>query len=125
MDILNMPPVELISFLADNFSYELPDHIISTSDDMNNASDLLLRLSGAYSYLLEMLSCAKVDVRNRKRIYTESKKAEDKTAYEDAIDRKDIIENKTDAVKQLYQGLSRAVTIHIENNNELKQLHLV
>ena len=42
------------------------------------------------------------------------------TVYEDMVDKKDIIENKSKAIKQAYSGISRAVSVKIENNQELK-----
>ncbi len=80
---------------------------------MEKAGQVLLRLSGAYSYLMAFLSHAKIRVRETKRNCS-------KEEYEDMVDRRDVIENIKDVVKQNYTAVSRAVTIYIENNNELK-----
>ena len=61
----------------------------------------------------EVLSYAKVNARLAKREGNKQK-------YEDAVDKKEIIQNMTDSIKQQYAALSRAVTIRIENNQELK-----
>lgn len=110
--ILDMESMDLISWLSNTFSVKMPQKI-STIADMENASDLLLKLSSYYSYLCTLLSYAKVMVRNAKR-------NREKEEYEDLIDKKEIIQNKTDVVKQQYAAISRAVTIQIENNAELR-----
>lgn len=112
MKIMEMEPIDLISWLNKNFLVQMPQHITSVSD-MNQASELLMRLSANYSYLCTLLSYAKVMVRNAKR-------NKPKSEYEDLVDRKEIIQNITDAVKQEYSAISRAVTIRIENNAELR-----
>lgn len=112
--LLQKTPTELADILSDNFGLEAPGAIHS-QDDMNSAADMLARLANEYSFLLELLSFAKIDCRETKRI-------QDKVAYENAVDRKEIISNKVDAVKNQYAAISRAVTIKIENNNELKML---
>lgn len=110
--LLTLPPKELSIRLDEEFDVTLPDAIISI-EDMEAASKLLIKLSGSYSFLTSLLSFAKIAVR-------ETKRSGDKVAWEDMVDRKDAIENKTNAVKQNYSAVSRAVTIHIENNAELR-----
>lgn len=111
MQILKMEPKALLDKLVEDYSYGLPSEIVGP-DDMAEASRLLIRLSGDYSYLMSLLSYAKLDAR-------EAKRTRSKEEYEDAVDRKEIIANVTEAIKQKYAAISRAVTIHIENNREL------
>lgn len=59
--ILDMESMDLISWLSNTFSVKMPQKI-STIADMENASDLLLKLSSYYSYLCTLLSYAKVMV---------------------------------------------------------------
>lgn len=80
---------------------------------MEQASVILIQLSTYYAYLCTLLSYAKINARMAKR-------TGNKAAYEDAVDKKEIIQNMTDSIKQQYAALSRAVTIRIENNQELK-----
>ena len=110
-EILQMPVRELMVWLINEFSTDCPE-MIATIDDMDNASKILLKLSSYYSYLCALMSYAKVATR-------EAKRSGDKIFYEDMVDKKEAIEHMTDAVKQRYNAISRAVTIHIENNNEL------
>lgn len=107
-----MEPKELLKWLIDEFSVEQPGEIISIQD-MELAATLLLKLSSYYSYLCALLSYAKVATR-------EAKRKGDRTYHEDMVDKKDIIQNMTDSVKQQYASISRAVTIHQENNMELR-----
>ena len=76
---------------------------------------VLFLLMGAIiaSWQLSQLTAGVISEKNKT-----SKEA--KSDYEDMIDRRDTIEGVTNAVKQQYAAVSRAVTIHIENNQELR-----
>lgn len=110
--ILNKTPEDLLEYLGSEFGVKLPESV-NTIEDMENASMLMIKLTGNYSYLSSLLSCAKYSVRQLKR---EGNKLE----AEDMIDKRDMIEGFVNAVKQQYAAISRAVTIHIENNRELQ-----
>ncbi len=110
--ILNMEPVELVKWLHDNFSTTIPLKIES-AEEMDAAAQLMLVLTGYKSYLLELLSYTKCITRMVKRDQT-------KMDYEDMVDRKEAIQNMVDDLDQQYKAVSRAVTIRIENNQELK-----
>lgn len=111
-NLLHKEPKELLNYLVEKFYVPLPEAIF-TAADMEAASKLLIKLSGEYSYLTALLLYAKIAVRDTKRNGS-------KPDYEDMIDRRDTIEGVTNAVKQQYAAVSRAVTIHIENNQELR-----
>ncbi len=111
-EILEKRPAELLDWLLDNFYTDIPS-VIASIEDMTTASETLLMLSGYYSYLMALSSYTKIQTREAKRNLS-------KEEYEDMVDRKEIIQNITEVVKQNYSAVSRAVTIHIENNNELK-----
>ena len=111
-NLLRKDPKELLNYLVEKFYVPLPEAIF-TAADMEAASKLLIKLSGEYSYLTALLLYAKIAVRDTKRNGA-------KSDYEDMIDRRDTIEGVTNAVKQQYAAVSRAVTIHIENNQELR-----
>lgn len=109
-DVFSMSPLDVISWLHDEFYVELPERI-ETPDDMVLASRVLLVLSGYFSYLSELLAYAKVAVRQAKR-------NEPKEQWEDMVDRQVAIERKLDSVKQQYTAVSRAVTIKTEKDKE-------
>lgn len=109
--ILNQSPIELIEWTANEFEIHLPNKI-SSADDMEYASELLLKLTAYHAYLCEFLSYTKIIVRSAKRNLS-------KTEWEDLVDKQNIIDRRLDIVKQQYAALSRAVTIHTENNKEL------
>ena len=116
--ILSMSPDALLNWLTDNFTVELPSEVISV-EDMNNAARLLLKLTEMYSYINTLLASAKL----QKRQCSREKNKEDKQtvkAYEDAVDRCEMIEKMAEIVKQQYAAVSRAVTIHMDNNVELR-----
>lgn len=110
--ILNLDALELSNWLDSEFGVQTPTEIISV-EDMNEASKLLLKLSSYYSYLCSLLARAEIATRNAKRNSS-------KNEYEDMVDRKKAISLAVDRVKQQYSAISRAVTIHIENNQELR-----
>lgn len=112
--VLSMKSEDMIDWLLKEFDLEIPGEII-TPDDMDEAAKLLMQASSYYSYLCALLSYAKVYVRDLKR-QGPSKKLD----YEDMVDRKEILQNFADSVKQQYSAISRAVTIRIENNQELR-----
>ena len=109
-DIFSLSPIDLVSWLHNEFSISLPEKI-ETTDDMEAASQILLVLSEYFSYLSELLSYAKIAVRQAKR-------NSPKEQWEDMVDRQLAIERKLDSVKQKYSAVSRAVTIKTENNKE-------
>lgn len=110
--VFSMAPLELMQWLSDNFTIQVPSAVLSISD-MNNAAGLLLQLTEIYSYLVSLSSYAKVRTREIKRTMP-------KEVYEDAVDKKEIISNFVDIIKQQYASISRAVTIKMENNQELR-----
>lgn len=110
-DIFAMNPQDLVTWLHEEFYVELPSKIENT-DDMANASELMLQLTGQYSYLAELLSYAKIAVRKAKR-------ALPKEEWEDMVDRKEAIERRLDIAKQEYTAVSRAITVKTEANKEL------
>lgn len=107
-----MDPNDLLDWLLQNFTVELPTEIISI-EDMNNASKLLLQLTSFFSYMNSLSSAAKIAKREAKRNATTEE-------YQNMVDRADIIQNMVDVIKQQYAAISRAVTIHIDNNTELR-----
>lgn len=111
-DIFNMDTYEFLGWIDKTFTLKKIEHVI-TMADMNMASEELLRLSALYSYISELVSYAKVKTR-------EIKRSGNKIAYEDMVDKKDALDNKMSAIKQSYAGISRAVSIKIENNTELR-----
>lgn len=117
-NVLKKSPMDLLNWLMDSFSVQIPEVIVSI-DDMAEASKILLKLSGAYSYLMALLSYAKIMTRDAKRKVVKND-PETTRNYEDMVDRKEVLQHFTDIVKQNYTAVSRAVTIYIENNNELK-----
>lgn len=111
-DVLRKAPADLLSWTDKEFSVEIPEEI-HTPDEMKYAAKLLLKLSSYYSYLCSLLSYAKLETRYAKRNAS-------KQDYEDMVDKKEIIQNAQERVKQAYTAISRAVTIKIENNRELQ-----
>lgn len=117
-EILNMDPRSMLEWILQEFSGEVPEEdipkMILTAEDMKSAGTVMLKLTGFYSYLTTLHSYAKIRTREAKRDKT------NKEAAEDMVDKKEIIHSFAESVKQSYSAISRAVTIYIENSNELK-----
>lgn len=110
--ILDKAPLDLLNWLGENFQVKMPEAIV-TEEDAKEAAETMLKCSGYHTYLLTLLSYAKLQVRD-------SKRNKSKEEYEDMIDRRDIIENFKDIVKHNYLAVSRAVTIYLSNKEELR-----
>lgn len=119
--ILELEPYTMIDVLTTEYLTEVPNSI-NTIEDMNLASQKLLKLSASYSFITSLLSYVKISTRDAKReVNKADKEWKDikKAKYEDLVDKKEIIANIAESIKQQYSAISRAVTIHIENNKEL------
>lgn len=86
----------------------IPDRI-SSYDDMVAAGELLMRLTSYYASLNSLYAKAKIRVRTSTG---EEKKL--------ATGRREIIDIHISTIKQQYAALSRAVTIYMENIQELR-----
>ncbi len=118
LSTLRKKPMEMLDWLEEEFYVEIPGEIITT-EDMNEAQKIELSLSSKYAYLNALLSYAKILTRESQRLYSSTRKPEDKLAYEDMVDKKEAIQNCADSVKHKWSAVSRAVTIKIEVNKEL------
>lgn len=110
-DILAKEPIELLDWLSETFAIDFPTKIESI-EDMSLASETLLKLSSYHAYLCELLSYAKIAVRQAKRDLS-------KTEWEDYVDKQNAIDRRLDIVKQQYNAISRAITVKTETNKEL------
>ncbi len=111
-ELFSMNNIEFLKWIKSTFPVEIPGRI-ETMADMEKAATLMLKISAEYETVSEMSSWAKVYCR-------EVKRSCDKEIYEDMVDKKDAIDNKLSALKQAYNGISRAVSVKIENNQELR-----
>lgn len=112
-EIYEMEPFEMTEKLTESFSYDLPE-FLDTPDDLRNAGRLLGELCAAYSYLIQLASYGKLLVRDLKRTKA------DKATIDNAIDRRDVINNLAEIIKLQYNTVSRMVSIKQQINYELK-----
>lgn len=111
--ILSMDTNELTEWLFDNFIKNIPCSI-ETVEDLNNAGMLLSELTNKYTYVESMAIYAKNAVREEKR-----KGPENKSNYEDMIDRRDTLQEVARILNMQYQAVSRMITVKQEVNKEL------
>lgn len=112
-EMLAEEPFHLMELFQEEFGYEIPE-TIDTIEDMRNAGKLLGRLANSYSYLMQLSSYAKLDVRIARR------NKENKEKIDDAIDRKNVIDTFAESVGMKYKAISRMLTIKQQINEELK-----
>lgn len=112
-EILAKEPYHLMELFRNEYGYDIPE-TIDTVEDMRMAGKLLGRLANSYSYLMQLSSYAKLDVRTARRDKNNKQKVED------AIDRKNVIDTFGEAVGLKYKAISRMLTIKQQINEELK-----
>lgn len=113
-NITSYDPVELAHYLADNCVEEIPVSI-DTPEDISGVGEMLSRIGNTYSYVMSLLAFAQADIRNCRR-------NKDKISVEDAIDRRDVLDNFVNVIKMQYQTISRMLTAKQESRNEYRML---
>ena len=112
--LLNMTPIDLAIWLEKEYASTLPSNIDSM-EEMKKVNTQLSRLANSYSFVMQLLTYTKIQVRQEKR-----KGKENKENYEDMIDRRDTLQNTADILKMQYQTLSRMLTVKKGSNDELR-----
>lgn len=112
-EILSEDPLVLTEKLKSEYLFYLPE-TIENADDLLEAGRFLGKIANSYSFLVQLSSLAKINVRKLKR----EKKSKDE--IDNAIDRKDSINNTVEAVKMQYNAISRLITVKQQINEELK-----
>lgn len=112
--LLNMTPIDLAIWLEKEYASTLPSNIDSM-EEMKKVNTQLSKLANSYSFVMQLLTYTKIQVRQEKR-----KGKENKENYEDMIDRRDTLQNTADILKMQYQTLSRMITVKKEINDELR-----
>ncbi len=110
IDILKMDPLVFLTFL-EQYKVEVNCNVENV-DEMNRAGQQLGEIANAYSFLSSLYAYAGVLKRQLQR---NGQQAD----YQDMIDKEEALNQTMKAVDLLYKSLSKAITIHIENNREL------
>lgn len=117
LTVLNLKewnPKELTNYLLSNFSVDIPP-AIEEPEDYKRVSKLLSDISGIYSFAMSLLMYAKVQVR-------EARRTGNKSDVEDAIDRKNVLEDFVSIVKMQYNAVSRLISARQQATEELKMM---
>ena len=109
-DILKMDSLVFAAHI-DGFLSNI-DISILTTEDAQAATTELGELSNRYAYLSSLSNHAKLYKRRLRR-------AGNVSDYEDMIDKEAMIADAMSSVDRQYRALSKAITVHIENNKEL------
>ena len=112
-EILKLSPVELLFELEKEYIKKIPCSI-ETSEDLKAAGKMLCELTNSYSYLMSLNTLADMQLRNAKA------RKEDKEMIADMTSRRDAIKNAVEIIKFQYAGLSRAITVRKQVDEEMK-----
>jgi hypothetical protein len=110
IEILKMDPLVFLTFL-EQYKVEV-NCDVESAEEMSKAGKQLGQIANSYSFLSSLYTYAGVLKRQLQR---NGKQAE----YQDMIDKEEALSQTMKAVDLLYRSLSKAITIHIENNREL------
>lgn len=110
LEILEMDPLPFLTFL-EQFKTDI-NYSVEDAESMQAAGNHLGVLANNYGFLASLYSYAGV----KKRQFSRDGKALD---YQDMVDREAALERTMKAVDMQYRALSKAITVHIENNKEL------
>lgn len=109
-DVLKMDSLVFAAHI-DGFLSNIDIRILTT-EDAQAATTELGELSNRYAYLSSLSNHAKLYKRRLRR-------AGNVSDYEDMIDKEAMITDAMSSVDRQYRALSKAITVHIENNKEL------
>lgn len=114
-NILNMNSSELLHWLNENCSVNIPERVENT-EDLKASGELIGKITGYYSFLMSIYLNAKIEVRAAKRNKLP------KEEIDEYIDRRDILKEYTDMLKLQYTSISRMITVKKQVDEELKML---
>ena len=109
--LLAVSPADFADQLTEEFIEDIPVSI-ETAEELRQLSEIMNRTVNRYSYMEALLSYVKIRVR-------EAKRGQDKSFYEDMVDRKEAVQNTADVLKMQYQAMSRAITVRQQIIDEL------
>jgi hypothetical protein len=108
-ELLNMSPIEVATFLIDNYTFEIPE------EANGSVGKLMSDISNAYAFVQSLLMYAQIDVRTKRRTSI-------KSDIEDAIDKRDAVSTFCDTLKLQYNAVSRLVSIKQQSLEEARIL---
>jgi len=118
LTISKLPPDALVHELISRYSVTIPEQI-NNADDLKEAGKLLGRLANIKTFLYSLLSYLKVAARQEKAKGRDFRDEAERLAMD-----RDAVELMLDAVKGQYDAVSRMLTAHKMELDELKMLGL-
>lgn len=109
-------PVELLQFLAEEYLLQLPEGICSDYD-LEQAGVLIGQISNKRSYLNSLVAFLKLKTKLEKL-----KGKDNSEEYQLMMCRRDAAMDIYNIIDQQYEGLSRMITVYIEEMKELLYL---
>jgi hypothetical protein len=112
--IAESDPMELLQYMQTRYLVRVPEGI-RTGDDLGQAGVLLGRLTNDRTYLMSLLSYLKYLTKLER-----SGGKDNAVAYQEMMSRRDIVQDAFDTVDKQYEGLSRMVTVYVQELRELE-----
>lgn len=113
-NVNNWNPKDLADYLLANYTVEIPVSA-ETPDDLKRIGNLLGTLSNSYSFVMSLLMYAKVNIR-------ECRRQGEKVLVDDAIDRKNVLEDFVSILKMQYSAVSRLISARQQAAEEMKMM---
>ena len=114
-ELFKLEPLELTELLLAEYNFEIPYNEENISiHDLYAAQKLMAQIGNYIPYMAYLNSIAKIKVRKAKR----DKLSKDE--IDDAIDRKEVINNFYESLNMQYNTVSRLVTVKKMINEELR-----
>ena len=113
-NVNNWNPKDLADYLLANYTVEIPVSA-DTPEDLRRIGTLLGTLSNSYSFVMSLLMYAKVNIR-------ECRRQGEKTLVDDAIDRKNVLEDFVSILKMQYSAVSRLISARQQAAEEMKMM---
>ena len=110
LQVLQQDPVSFLDYL-EKFRIDVTCDVDSAGS-MDEAGKKLGRVANTYAYLVSLYNYANMLKRHLSR---NGKTPE----YQEMIDKENALEYTLRAMDMQYKALSKAITVHIENNREL------
>lgn len=114
-DLLSLEPVDLMEYLTENFSIQVPS-AVTTAEDLEQAARILSQAYSYYSFLTSMRMTARLQKRELKN------QKESRAEIEKMLAREEAFEMQAGIAKHAYDTVSRMVTIKQQINQEMKMV---
>lgn len=118
-----LPSITLLTKLLEDYTYEAPQNV-ATIEDLNEASQLLSKITNTVSFLSGVASYIDIKKREYRRKKTEVGKKDERyesydLIYNEFVAKNDMLERHLKVLDEVKKTTSRMITVKQEINKEL------